>query len=293
MKRVKLFEQFISEEFIVDKISQQPLFDQNEKMSPNDFLKRIKKSPEAQEALKNNLNFGKGIEAVKFLSKKLPIKLDVTVYRSAWNYGGNLVVQIRIAGMDSTYSGAPFLYSSGNSTTSPSYSMGRHFEGIPHPGSNIGKLIQSGVLYGSYESSSNHQGVLEDIVAIFKAYEAKHGIPFSVKNAIKVQMRKDKVNNQFNALKEKLKRDYYTMKEIAGKLGISTREPQLVLKHNEIRMMIDEPRRYRHPDEYDSDATTSKEYSQFERLQSKIIDKLEQFARKNGLELSVAASWSY
>jgi len=37
----------------------------------------------------------------------------------------------------------------------------------------------------------------------------------------------------------------------------------------------------------------SKDYSKFERLQSKIIDKLQKFADKHGIELSVAADWSY
>ena len=83
------------------------------------------------------------------------------------------------------------------------------------------------------------------------------------------------------------------MKDIARKLGIDTRQPTLVMKHGEVRMKIDEPRQYRHPDEYGSDATMSKEYTKFEKLQSKIIDALQKFTDKHGLELSVAADWSY
>ena len=47
------------------------------------------------------------------------------------------------------------------------------------------------------------------------------------------------------------------------------------------------------PDEYGTDATMSKEYTKFEKLQSKIIDALQKFTDKHGLELSVAADWSY
>lgn len=294
MKKVGLYEQFINEKFIFDKINNEPLFDSEEIMSASDFLKRIKNSPEAKEALKSNTNYGEGIQAVKFLKKALPVRLEVRVYRSEWNYGGNLVINIGVAGMGtSTYRDAPLSYSSGNSTTTPSYSVGPYFEGIPHPDSDRGQLTEKGVIYGSYKSISNHQGMLEDIVKLFDAYAKKHGSPFNVKDAKKIATATAKIEADFSKLKEKLSKDYYAMKDIARKLGIDTREPHLVMKHKELRMKIDEPRQYRHPDEYGSDATASKEYSQFERLQSKLIDKLGAFARKNGLELSVAADWSY
>lgn len=294
MKKVGIFEQFVNEKYIFDKINNEPLFDSEEKMSASDFLKRIKKSPEAKEALKSNLNFGEGIQAVKFLKKALPVRLEVRVYRSEWNYGGNLVVNIMVAGMGtSTYRDAPFSYSSGDSTRTPSYSVGHYFEGIPHPGSDKGKPTESSVVYGSYKSISNHQGMLEDIVALFKAYEAKYGAPFNPREAKKIAKKRARIESQFKTLSDKVSKDYYAMKDIARKLGIDTRQPQLVMKHNELRMKIDEPRQYRHPDEYGTDATMSKEYTKFERLQSKIIDKLQKFADKHGIELTVAASWSY
>jgi len=294
VKKVGLYEQFVNEKFIFDKINNEPLFDSEETMSASDFLKRIKNSPEAKEALKSNLNYGEGIQAVKFLKKALPVRLEVRVYRSEWNYGGNLVVNIGVAGMGtSTYRDAPLSYSSGNSTTTPSYSVGHYFAGMPHPDSDKGKPIESYVTYGSYKSISNHQGMLEDIVAIFKAYEAKHGAPFNPREAKKIAKKRAAIESQFKTLSDKVSKDYYAMKDVARKLGIDTRQPQLVMKHNELRMKIDEPRQYRHPDEYSSDATMSKDYSKFERLQSKIIDKLQKFADKHGIELSVAADWSY
>lgn len=294
MKKVGLYEQFINENYIFDKINNEPLFDSNEKMSPSDFLRRVKKSPEAKKAIKSKLNFGKGIEAVKFLKKALPVRLEVSVYRSAWNYGGGLVVSIGVAGMGtSTFRDAPLSYSSGDSTQTPSYSVGHYFEGIPHPGSDKGKPTESNVVYGSYKSISNHQGMLDDIVALFNAYEAKYGAPFNPREAKKIAKKRARIESQFKTLIDKVSKDYYAMKDVARKLGIDTRQPRLVMKHNELRMKIDEPRRYRHPDEYGTDATMSKDYSKFERLQSKIIGKLQKFADKHGLELSVGADWSY
>ena len=293
MKKVGIFEQFVNEKYIFDKINNEPLFDSEEKMSASDFLKRIKKSPEAKEALQKNLNFGEGIQAVKFLKKALPVRLEVRVYRSEWNYGGNLVLSIGVAGMGTaTYKDAPLSYSSGNSTSGPSYSVGHYFEGLPHP-ADENRPTKSYVTYGSYKAISNHQGMLEDIVALFKAYEAKHGAPFNPREAKKISKKRAAIESQFKTLSDKVSKDYYAMKDVARKLGIDTRQPQLVMKHNELRMKIDEPREYRHPDEYSSDATMSKDYSKFERLQAKIITKLEKFALKHGLELSVAADWSY
>lgn len=293
MKHVKLFEQFINENYIFDKINNEPLFDQHEKMSASDFLKRIKKSPEAKEAVQKNLNFGKGIAAVKYLKKALPVRLEVSVYRSEWNYGGNLVLTISVAGMGTaTYADAPLSYSSGDSTRGPGYSVGHYFEGLPHP-QNPNKSIEKYVTYGTYKSISDHDGMLEDIVKIFKAYEQKHGAAFNPKEAKKLAKQRQHIESSFKTLEAKIEKDYYAMKDVARKLHIETRMPRLDMKNKEVRMKIDEPREYRHPDEYGSDATTSKEYIKFEKLQDKIITELEKFTKKYGLELSVAADWSY
>jgi hypothetical protein len=292
MKHVGLYEQFVNEEFIFDKINNEPLFNQQEKMSASDFLKRIKNSPEAKQALKSNLNFGKGIKAVKFLKKALPVRLEVSVYRSEWNYGGNLVLSISVVGMGTaTYKDAPLSYSSGDSTRGPGYSVGHYFEGLPNP--NGGNPIEKYVTYGTYKAISKHDEMLEDIVKIFAEYEKKHGAPFNPREAKKIAKKRAAIEKQFNTLSDKVSKDYYAMKDVARKLGIDTRQPTLVMKHGEVRMKIDEPRQYRHPDEYGSDATMSKEYTKFEKLQSKIIDALQKFADKHGLELSVAADWSY
>ena len=293
MKKVGLYEHFINENYIFDKINNEPLFDQHEKMSASDFLKRIKKSPEAKEAVQKNLNFGKGIAAVKYLKKALPVRLEVSVYRSEWNYGGNLVISIGVVGMGTaTYRDAPFSYSSGDSTRGPGYSVGHYFEGLPHP-ENPNKSIEKYVTYGTYKAISNHDGMLDDIVKIFMAYEKKNGAPFDPKTAKKIIAARKRISDDFDKLSNSIQKEYDELKSIARGLRIETRAPQLNLKDNEVRMRVDEPREYRHPDEYSSDATMSKEYGKFESKLSKIIDKLEKFAAKHGLELSVAADWSY
>lgn len=294
MQRVKLFEQYLNENLIFDKINNQPLFKEGEVMTASKFLSIIKKSPEAKEAIKSNRNFGEGIQAVKYLKSALPVRIEVSVYRSAWNYGGNLVLTIGVAGMGTeTYSDAPFKYRSGANTTTPSYSVGHYFEGLPHPAADGYKPVEANVTYGNSKSISNHQGMIEDIVGIFKAYEQKHGEPFDPRKAKQLAKQRAAIKKQFSTLEDRISKDYYAMRDVARKLGISTLMPNLVLKHKEIRMKIDEPRQYRHPDEYATDATMSKDFAKYEKLQGKIVDKLQKFADKHNLEVSVAAGWSY
>lgn len=292
MQYVGLFEQFVNENMIFDKINKQPLFKEGETMSASKFLKIVRSSPEAKDELKRNSNFGEGIQAVKFLKKELPVRLEVNVRRSAWNYGGNLVLTISVAGLGtSTYYDSPFVYNSNSNTETPSYSMGHYFEGLPHPDDNV--PIKSGVTYGHYKSISNHQGMLENIVGIFKAYEKRYGKPFDPKDAKEFAKKSATIEKQFKTLIKQISKDYDAMSSAARRLGIRTSIPNLALKHKEIRMRINEPRQYRHPDEYGTDATMSKDFVKYENLQAKIVDKLQKFADKHDLELSVAADWSY
>jgi hypothetical protein len=76
MINIPIFEDFINEDMLYTK-DKKPLFNSMEPMSPANFLKAIKGTPEGNET---NTNFGKGIEAVKYLSKNLKVPLDVYVY---------------------------------------------------------------------------------------------------------------------------------------------------------------------------------------------------------------------
>jgi hypothetical protein len=290
MINIPLFENFLNEDVIYAKGSNKPLFNSMEPMSPANFLKAIKGTPEGNET---NSNFAKGVEAVKFLSKNLKVPIDVYVYRSDWNYGGTLVVVIAIKGMSrATYADGPFQYSCGDGTRGPSYQFGYYFDGIRHP--ENGNMLETGsVTYGTYKSISKHNEVLQDIVGIFDAYEKKNGEYFNPRTAKKIIAERLKIENDWKKVKEKISPIFSEMWNHAKKLGITCNEPRLVLAHKEVRMRVDEPRQYRHENEYGGDTTSSKDYQKYSELSAKIYDLMESFAKKWNLEVSIAANWSY
>ena len=287
MINIPKFEDFINEDMLYAKGSNKPLFNSMEPMSPANFLKAIKGIDEGGP----NSNFGKGIEAVKYLSKNLKVPIDVYVYRSEWNYGGNLVVVIAVKGMSrSTYADGPFQFSSGNGTTNPQYSFGHYFDGIRD---RDGDMLKTGnVVYGGYKSISKFPEVLQDIVYIFDEYEKKMGAYFNPRQAQKLANDRKRIEDDFRKLSAKIDPLYSEMRTYASKLRIEVRSPYLDLKNREVRMRIDEPREYRHENEYGGNTTSSKEYSKFSTFQGRIMDQLEKFAKKYNLRLSVAASWS-
>jgi hypothetical protein len=283
---VPSFEDFVNEDMLYSK--DKPLFNSMEPMSPANFLKAIKGTPEGSET---NTNFGKGIEAVKFLDKNLKIPIDVYVYRSQWNYGGNLVVVIGIKGMSrSTTGDGPFQYTSGSSTGKPQYSFGHYFDGLKDEDGDM--LVTGNMVYGGFKSIRNHAGVLQDIVNIFNQYEEKMGSYFNPKQAQKLANDRKRIQDDFRKLSSKIDPLYDEMRTYASKLRIEVRSPYLDLKNREVRMRIDEPREYRHENEYGGNTTSSKEYDKYSTFQAKIVDQLEKFAKKYNLRLSIAASWS-
>lgn len=289
MINIPKFEDFINENMLYAKGTNKPLFNSMEPMTPANFLRAIKGVDEGGP----NSNFGKGVEAVKYLSKNLKVPLDVYVYRSEWNYGGNLVVVIGIKGMSrATYADGPFEYTSGNSTRGPQYSFGHYFDGLRHP-EDGGPLLTGNVSHGSYKAISKHTEVLQDIVKIFDAYAEKNGAYFNPKQAQKLANERKRIEDDFRKLSSKIDPLYDEMKTYANKLRIEVRSPYLDLKNKEVRMRIDEPREYRHENEYGGNTTSTKEYSKFSTFQGRIIDQLEKFAKKYNLRLSVAANWSY
>ena len=289
MINIPQFEDFLNEDMLYADKTNKPLFNSMEPMSPAIFLKVVKGIPDLTYS---SSNFSKGVEAVKFLSKNLKVPLDVCVYRSAWNYGGNLVVLIGVKGMSrATYADGPFQYCSADSTRTPSYQFGHYFDGIRHPD---GDMLETGsVVYGTYKAISKHDEVLQDIVKIFDAYEQKNGEYFNPRTAKKIIAERLKIENDWKKSKAKISPIFDEMWNYAKKLGITCNEPRLVLAHKEVRMRIDEPRQYRHENEYGGDTTSSKEYQKYSELSSKIYDLMETFAKKWNLKVSIAASWSY
>jgi hypothetical protein len=298
MKHIKIYEDFINESAInesaiFDEKDKQFLCNSGERMSASQFLKMARSSTEIKSMANSSFNITKGVEAVKFLDKNLPVPIEVAVYRSEWNYGGNLFVHIGVKGLGfSTYSDAPLDYNSGSSTSGPSYSVGPYFNGLWVPEVS-NSPIESGTYYGSYKAISNHQGMLEDIVKIFNAYEKRYGYKFNVNQAKKDIKERQRVKETFKAAEPKLSKILNDLSPIARKLGISIGYPYLKDGAKELRMKVDEPREYRHPDEYGGDTTSNKEYAKYENLMSKMHTELDKIAKKIGYELSIAADWGY
>lgn len=293
MGHIKLYEQFVNESAILDAKDKQFLCNSGERMSASQFLRMAKSSTEIKSMANGSFNITKGVEAVKFLDKNLPVPIEVAVYRSEWNYGGNLYIHVGVKGLGfSAYSDAPLDYNSGNSTSGPQFAVGPYFSGlwVPEVSNNP---IEGGTYYGSYKAISNHQGMLEDIVKIFDAYEKKYGYKFNVNQAKKDIKERQRVKETFKGAESKLSNIFNDLSPIARKLGIRVSFPYLKDGEKELRMKVDEPREYRHPDEYGGDTTSSKEYSKYENLMSKMHTELDKIAKKIGYQLSIAADWSY
>ena len=86
---------------VTDKENNEVIFDDEASYSLRQFIKIAKKSPEGKKQYTGSYNFGKGIKLAEVLRKELPqYKFQCRVYRTAWNYGGNLIVSIELRGKD-------------------------------------------------------------------------------------------------------------------------------------------------------------------------------------------------
>lgn len=293
MKNLPFFENFINEDNVYDNISKSLIFDSSEWISLASFLSKIKKSPEVQVNIKNNTNFGKGVEAVKFLKDKISVPLVVRVYRTQWkwNRGSSLYLNIIVKGLGpATYREGAFFYDSGDSTETPYYSFGKYFNGLIVNG--FTNPIKQNIAYGTVQSISNHSKMLQDIVSVFNAYESKYGKPFDVSTALKQQKEFEKIKSLFDISYNKIKSFYSEIFKVNRKLGISIGQPYLVENRKEIKLKINEPRIYRHPDEYGergNAAINSNEYVIFEKNLSKILDELDKLAKKINYTVEISA----
>ena len=286
-------------ETLLDKHTREPLFQQGEPYTLRQFIKIAKKSAEGKESYKGSYNFGKGIKLAEYLRKNMPgglaNKMKATVYRSAWNYGENLTVTIRLKAGDKEI----FSFSSANSTRQPRYSFSDIFKGTIKP-SNPGKPIYKdwgmGVVHGSYQSISNFEEFMSDIVGIFKDFERVNGQPFDLKGAIAAEKIRVKAVAAWRKIEPKVEKQYDIAKEAARNAhrGITIRMPYLRSAEKRVYYKTDEPRELRHPDEYGErayDVLDGKDYTKYENAQSKISDLIEAFCKKHGYEFVWAASW--
>jgi len=284
---------------LLDKHTREPLFQQGEPYTLRQFVKIAKKSAEGKEAYKGTYNFGKGIKLAEYLRKNMPgglaNKMKATVYRSAWNYGENLTVTIKLKAGDKEI----FSFSSANSTRQPTYSFSDIFKGTIKP-SNPGKPIYKdwgmGVVHGSYQSISSFDEFMSDIVGVFKDFERVNGQPFDLKGAIAAEKIRVKAVAAWRKIEPKVEKQYDIAKEAARNAHrhITIRMPYLRSAEKRVYYKTDEPRELRHPDEYgDSayDVLDGKDYTKYENAQAKISDIIEAFCKKHGYEFVWAASW--
>jgi len=284
---------------LLDKHTREPLFQQGEPYTLRQFIKIAKKSAEGKEAYKGTYNFGKGIKLAEYLRKNMPgglaNKMKATVYRSAWNYGENLTVTIKLKAGDKEI----FSFSSANSTRQPTYSFSDIFKGTIKP-SNPGKPIYKdwgmGVVHGSYQSISSFDEFMSDIVGVFKDFERVNGVPFDLKGAIAAEKIRVKAVAAWRKIEPKVEKQYDIAKEAARNAHrhITIRMPYLRSAEKRVYYKTDEPRELRHPDEYGDrayDIIDGKDYAKYEAAQAKISDLIEAFCKKHGYEFVWAASW--
>lgn len=286
-------------DIIYDEMTREPLFNSGEPYTLRQFIKIAKKSAEGKKAYNGSYNFGKGIQLAEYLRKNIPgiaKSMKATVYRSAWNYGGNLTVTIALRG--ESYNQQIFSFNSADSTRQPSYSFATMFNGTIKP-SDPGKKqtdFGMGIIHGSYQSISNFNKFMEDIVGVFNDFERVHGKPFDVKTALAEFKAQDKIRAEWAKLEPKIDKQYAIAKENAKKVSgwIELRSPRLSIADKAVYYKTDEPRELRHPDEYGDSADrmlNSKEYIKYENAQAKISDLIEPFCKKHGYEFVWAASW--
>jgi len=284
---------------LLDKHTREPLFQQGEPYTLRQFVKIAKKSAEGKEAYKGTYNFGKGIKLAEYLRKNMPgglaNKMKATVYRSAWNYGENLTVTIKLKAGDKEI----FSFSSANSTRQPTYSFSDIFKGTIKP-SNPGKPIYKdwgmGVVHGSYQSISSFDEFMSDIVGVFKDFERVNGVPFDLKGAIAAEKIRVKAVAAWRKIEPKVEKQYDIAKEAARNAHrhITIRMPYIRSAEKRVYYKTDEPRELRHPDEYGDrayDIIDGKDYAKYEAAQAKISDLIEAFCKKHGYEFVWAASW--
>jgi hypothetical protein len=297
--QLKSLNSFINESDVYDEQTRELLFADQTEYTLRQFIKIAKKSVEGKEQYKRQSNFGKGIKLAEYLRKNMPgglaNKMKARVYRNAWNYGGNLEVSIKLKAGDKDI----FYFGSANSTRQPRYSFSELFNGTikpSDPGKPIYKDWGMGTVHGSYQSISNFEEFMADIVGVFKDFERVNGEPFDLKGAIANEKARKKVVAAWNKLEPKVEKQYDIAKENASKVSyyIKLRMPYIRSAEKKIYYKTDEPRELRHPDEYGDSADKMlgmKEYDKYEKAQAKISDLIEAFCKKHGYRFVWAASW--
>jgi hypothetical protein len=153
-----------------------------------------------------------------------------------------------------------------------------------------------GVVHGSYQSISNFDEFMSDIVGVFVDFERVNGVPFDLKGAIAAEKIRVKAVAAWRKIEPKVEKQYDIAKEAARNAHrqINIRMPYIRSAEKRVYYKTDEPRELRHPDEYGDrayDIIDGKDYAKYEAAQAKISDLIEAFCKKHGYEFVWAASW--
>ena len=305
MKYIKLFEEFdtLNENMVVDREfdnrtreyqdTNRPLFNSDKEYTIPQFIKIAKGSAEGKRAYKGTSNFGKSIKLAERLRKELPKqKFEVRVSRSAWNYGNNIVVSIKLGGKK--YGTDVFKFNSAASTSQPNYSFSELFNGTIKPSESRPETEWGmGIIHGSFQSISQFDKFVSDVIGVFNDFERVNGKPFDIKNALAEFKKLDKIRADWKRVEPRIDKIYYNeAKPNAQRLGIEVKAPRLKVNDKVVRYFTNEPRDLRHPDEYGEYAEkrlNSKEYIKYEKAQSKIADLIQKFCNKHELDFNWSA----
>ena len=286
----------INEDVILDKETDDEIFDSETYYTISKVLAIARKSKECKEAYKRESNFGNGLQMAERLKKEFPkIQFKCRVYRSEWNYGGNLCLSIELRGK--SWKHEVFKFQSNNSTRKPNYSFAKLFNGTKKV--STGKVEDDwgmGTVHGSYKSISSFDKFMDDVVGVFKDYKRVNGVEFDMKTILAGFKANDKILAEWTRLKPRIEKQYDIAKASGRKAHrrIELRMPYIRTAEKKVYYKTDEPRELRHPDEYGESAYNiidGRDYAKYEAAQAKVSDMIEKFCKKHNFEFVWAASW--
>ena len=286
----------INEDVILDKETDDEIFDSETYYTISKVLAIARKSKECKEAYKRESNFGNGLQMAERLKKEFPkIQFKCRVYRSEWNYGGNLCLSIELRGK--SWKHEVFKFQSNNSTRKPNYSFAKLFNGTKKV--STGKVEDEwgmGIVHGSYQSISSFDKFMDDVVGVFKDYKRVNGVEFDMKTILAGFKANDKILAEWTRLKPRIEKQYDIAKASGRKAHrrIELRMPYIRTAEKKVYYKTDEPRELRHPDEYGESAYNiidGRDYAKYEAAQAKVSDMIEKFCKKHNFEFVWAASW--
>ena len=283
----------INESAVIDKTTNEEIFNSEELYTISKVLAIARKYKLAKN---EGGNFEDGIAMAEKLKKELPQhKFQCRVYRSEWNYGGNLVLTISLGGK--SYNTEVFKFNSNNSTRQPNYSFSKLFNGTIKPSDGqVEDEWGMGIVHGGYQAISSFDKFMDDVVGVFKDYKRVNGKEFDMKVALAQFKAGAKILDEWKRLKPRIEKQYDVAKASGRKAhrNIEIRLPYIRTAEKKVYYKTDEPRELRHPDEYGErayDILDGKDYAKYEAAQAKISDIIEKFCKKHKFEFVWAASW--